>query len=928
MQYSLVSCLLVICPFKVKPSTTHHAAARTFAAPPVTSAVDAMRTRIACRQLAAAVVHIHFAPSRCNCQLQVLRPVLHLGHGHATRGRSAARSSPLLGNDALLLADPALTCRKAHGGRSESQPAGHAGKDSAAAAPPAAATSRLAEPSAAVSPAMAQQDDNSSAGSCKGSTASAPEPLFDGTPEAQGCETPSSSAQGRPSMAARGPSSDPPVPQGQQNDPGGDLEMVDLAQQVKSLLQADIPEPIRRSFNLTAAAIEDLQGKFVDYAAHAADMQAGAYQQRREQQRRDTELSDALTSDLQALQTRLEEAERRAFEWADRAMAADECVAAADTHAAVLESRLVAEEARNAERVAAADTRAAALESRLVAEEAHSADNFRTVMVYVNRLEAKVNSLLDDAAASPQQRRQLSYTPGSAYHSAQQMLSAPRAELNELNLRTFGGSAVRRDDDERSRISMHSSRSLLRPTPAIQLPPHPGSVNDPPISSATATVRDISARSPVAPFSFSLALPPAKAPAHEGDKGSLKDDARAQLDGAVARGQQLWTLTQTQARTDPTQQLAAERAEHDTKVAATEAALQCEQELLRVEREEVERSARANELLLRQTQLEALAQERELAAKRAAMHAEQRAFEHARCCPASSGRSRTTKQRPMWPALIKDEDFGSKWFSSVVRAVINCIISGGGDNYLVSSLTGEAAEWQKDREALTVSDTEQLEWFFTRIAKFLELRRPAELAADLVMWVVKPGFPLKDFVYEYSAASTAVLSADPKQDLFVLSALLEVCRQQYAIIAPSWAHIDEHPHKHTTRNLLEILRRQAERAKYQATSREDNRAVYPSDLRSYSKGVSGGGSGLPPKQQPQQQQQQKPSIAERNASSSTGPARTCFNCGSDQHVFARCTQPYNAANWQAAVEKLPWVAKFRPSGDEDFKRLCAKALER
>ncbi|KAG5188002.1 hypothetical protein JKP88DRAFT_306066 [Tribonema minus] len=830
-------------------------------------------------------------------------------------------------------------------------------EDSAVEAPPAAAPSRLAEPSAAVSPAMAQQDDNSSTGSCKGSPASAPEPFFDGTSEAQGCETPSSSAQGRPGMAARGPSSDPSVPQGQHNDPCGALalssacgnpyhrdgsvssgrggEMVDLAQQVKSLLQPDIHEAIHRSLNPTAAAVGGLQEsseKFANYAAHVADVQESAYQQRREQQRRDTELSDARTSDLQALQTRLKEAERRAFEWADRATVADK-------------------------RVAAADARAATLESRLVAEEARSANNFRTVMVYFNRLEAKVSSLLMDAAAVSQQHRQLPYTPGSAYHSAQQMLSAPRAELNEFNLRTFGGSAARRDDDERSRISMHSTRSLLRPTPAM-LPPHPGSVNYPTTSSATATVRDASARPPVPTFSFSLALPLAKAPAREGDKGSLKDEARAQLDGAVrvAHSQQLWTLTQTQARMDATQQLAAERAEHDTKVAATEAALQREREILRMEREEVERSARANELLLRQTQLEGLAQERQLAANRTAMHAEQRAFDHAKSqlafsaasrggdgsesvhssapsrrrdrdgggggggggdggdgddgggggTPSSSERSgsggrrgapaaapapaavwpgqpaglpteawfdaqgraitrmairlraddlpRTCitgsslaplvnlrrmlpslitekanhkRQKPrdgtMWPALISSDDFGALWFSTTVFAVVNRVVNDGGDNYLVSSLSAQAAEWVSEGERLVLSDTARLEWLFARISQFLELKRPAELAADLVRWVVATGFPLQHFVHEFSTAAAEVISTDSRQDNFVLSALLEVCRQQYSATAAAWTYIADDPQSHTTRDLLEAY------AHWSAPHTADGDSVYDSD---------------------------------------------------------------------------------------------------
>ena len=60
---------------------------------------------------------------------------------------------------------------------------------------------------------------------------------------------------------------------------------------------------------------------------------------------------------------------------------------------------------------------------------------------------------------------------------------------------------------------------------------------------------------------------------------------------------------------------------------------------------------------------------------------------------------------------------------------------------------------------------------------------------------------------------------------------------------------------------------------------------------------------------------------------SSPAVRMCFNCGSEQHSFARCELPYNRDSWDAAVQRLPWVSKFRPTGGEDFKRLCTKALE-
>lgn len=838
-------------------------------------------------------------------------------------------------------------------------------------------------------------------------------------------------------------------------------EEMSTAQHVMAMLPADIILPVRQAFRVTTAYVESLDRQCSEQAAHIFDVQESIQRQEERTIVRAAALEETLSSDLQMLQTRLEQAEARASEWANRAQEADE-------------------------RAEAADQRATALEARLAIEEVRSSNNFKTAMAQITRLTNRLNSLQCDAGQAPPQRRQFSYTPGTAYHSVQQTSPAAQAALSEFNLRALGGSAALRDSDERSHISMHSTRSLLRRTPAVALPPRPCSVRNVLLSSATATVRDTPARPAAPSLSLSLADPaqervdslftladPAQARAREGAKGSLKEEARAQLTGAVreARDPQLWAMTQTvQTRTDLTQQLAAERAELTTKTAAAEASLERERQLLREEREEVERSKREHELVLRQSNLEA--QERVLATKRATMEAEQLALDLARSelahsvvsrgggdgsesvcgggaggdgdgsgdgssstaastnlggnggrgagatpapvpAPAAAASSewpgrpgdvphggwfdargyaitrvavqikesdlpKTTiigtsmvplvnlrkmlpsliretadaarqRQRPMWPALITADDFGSNWFSSTVRAVINCIVNGSGENYLVKSLAGEAPEWQKEGETLKLSDQALLEWFFARIAKCLELRRPAELAADLVKWVVKPGLPLKDFVYEFSAASTAVLSADQNQDNFVLTALLEICRQQYSVTAAGWAHISADPRGHTTRNLLEILRGQAELAKYLAVAREDDQPVYPKDLQSYSKGTfaSGGGvnSGQPSKQQ-QMTAAQKDAVrraelakkqecqisyiihAIHSFESSTGPARTCFNCGSDQHVFARCDQPYNAANWTSAVDRLPWVAKFRPTSNEDFKRLCAKAQER
>ncbi|KAG5187196.1 hypothetical protein JKP88DRAFT_254114 [Tribonema minus] len=63
--------------------------------------------------------------------------------------------------------------------------------------------------------------------------------------------------------------------------------------------------------------------------------------------------------------------------------------------------------------------------------------------------------------------------------------------------------------------------------------------------------------------------------------------------------------------------------------------------------------------------------------------------------------------------------------------------------------------------------------------------------------------------------------------------------------------------------------------------------------------------------------------AARQASQPHG--RACFNCGSTDHGFVNCDADYNSTNWDAAVKRLPWVQRFKPHSDDDFKQLCARA---
>ncbi|KAG5176823.1 hypothetical protein JKP88DRAFT_249215 [Tribonema minus] len=136
----------------------------------------------------------------------------------------------------------------------------------------------------------------------------------------------------------------------------------------------------------------------------------------------------------------------------------------------------------------------------------------------------------------------------------------------------------------------------------------------------------------------------------------------------------------------------------------------------------------------------------------------------------------------MWPTLPAAEDFDAEWVEQTVRRGRGVGHACGGDTV-------------EGREA---SDQERLDWFFTRLAKFLELRRPSELAAELVSWCMRAGTPLRELVYAFNVAATNMLSADARQDQLCLFALLEILRQQYGSTSALWAAIDDEPSNYTT----------------------------------------------------------------------------------------------------------------------------------
>ncbi|KAG5179321.1 hypothetical protein JKP88DRAFT_280434 [Tribonema minus] len=270
---------------------------------------------------------------------------------------------------------------------------------------------------------------------------------------------------------------------------------------------------------------------------------------------------------------------------------------------------------------------------------------------------------------------------------------------------------------------------------------------------------------------------------------------------------------------------------------------------------------------------------------------------------------KTKKQRPLWPALCNADDFGCEWYVTAVYSIVNCILSsGGGDHPRLNMLARQAASWETQGSEQGLRDGALLSWLFTKIAKFLEIEEPTAVAANLMNWSLRQGLALKYFI-------PMARSAD----------------------------------------LLAILAEEAQGADHYSTAPLEDRPVYPTNLVSYGKGINrgggisvgGAGRSLPSKpnrdsiaasaekearkaaaHEEQQRCQVQYAIYEICI---TVPGRTpaCFNsyCGSTEHVFARCDADYSADNWDAAVQRQPWVVKFRSSTAEGFKQLCARAVQ-
>ncbi|KAG5181969.1 hypothetical protein JKP88DRAFT_245894 [Tribonema minus] len=309
------------------------------------------------------------------------------------------------------------------------------------------------------------------------------------------------------------------------------------------------------------------------------------------------------------------------------------------------------------------------------------------------------------------------------------------------------------------------------------------------------------------------------------------------------------------------------------------------------------------------------------------------------------------KQRPLWPALCNADDFGCEWYVTAVYSIVNCIADGGGDHPRLNMLARQAASWEMQGSEQGLRDGALLSWLFTKIAKFLEIEEPTAVAANLMNWSLRQGLALKYFIVEFSDAAQIATSLDKSLDHIVVTALQRIIRHHYPYISGPYKQAILEPTARSA-DLLAILAEEAQGADHYSTAPLEDRPVYPTNLVSYGKGLNRGGGGgggagrsLPSKpnrdniaaaaekearraaaHEEQQRCQVQYAIYEI---CNTLPGRTCacFNCGSTEHVFARCDADYSAENWDAAVQRQPWVVKFRPSSAEDFKQLCARAVQ-
>ncbi|KAG5179500.1 hypothetical protein JKP88DRAFT_247321 [Tribonema minus] len=304
------------------------------------------------------------------------------------------------------------------------------------------------------------------------------------------------------------------------------------------------------------------------------------------------------------------------------------------------------------------------------------------------------------------------------------------------------------------------------------------------------------------------------------------------------------------------------------------------------------------------------------------------------------------RQKKLWPNLRNADDFGCDWFEQAVYGICNCITNGGGNHHRLAQLQRQARAWVEQGNALTPAkrDGALLEWLFHRIATFLEIEEPTTIAASLMSWSLRGGLSLKDFIIEFADAKTMATSLDPSLDVIVLSALLQLLRRHYTNLSALFNPISEAPARYTSEDLLAILAKEAGGGALHTSQPPDPRyPVFPTDLASYNKGVGGGtgsSTGGAVKQSPYNSpasdssaaltvdQRQQLQTAYAIYEFHTAPqGRACFNCGSTDHGFVNCDADYNSANWDAAVKRLPWVQRFKPHSDDDFKQLCARARQ-